>query len=74
MAVIGGVAGMLAGILMKGKGFGILLNIVLGISGAILSGWLSKFVGISFHGNIGQFIAALLGAVLILFVLKKIKG
>lgn len=70
---IGAVAGWLAGILMKGGGSGILMNIVLGIVGAIVGGFLFGVVGLSSHGLIGSIITATVGAVVVLFVVRLIK-
>jgi uncharacterized membrane protein YeaQ/YmgE (transglycosylase-associated protein family) len=70
---IGAVAGWLAGTLMKGGGFGLLGNIVVGILGAIIGGWLFGFFGIQFAGIIGSIIAATVGAGVLLFVIGLIK-
>ncbi len=70
---IGAVAGWLAGTLMKGGGFGLLGNIVIGILGAIVGGWLFGFLGISFAGILGSIIAATVGAVVLLFIIGLVK-
>ncbi|MCU4175252.1 GlsB/YeaQ/YmgE family stress response membrane protein [Carboxylicivirga sp. N1Y90] len=66
--LIGLVAGFLAGKIMKGAGFGILINILLGIAGAFIGGWLLGVLGISWGGLIGQLVTALIGAIVILWV------
>jgi len=72
--VVGGVAGWLAGLLVRGGGFGLVGDIILGIAGAILAGWLLPTLGISLGGGIvGAIIAALIGAILILLVIRLIK-
>ncbi len=72
--VIGGVAGWLAGLLMKGKGFGIIVNIIVGIIGGFLGGWLFKQLKISIGGEtIGPLVTAFVGAVVLLFILSLIK-
>ncbi|WNL44727.1 GlsB/YeaQ/YmgE family stress response membrane protein [Dyella sp. BiH032] len=69
--VIGAVAGWLAGLLVKGGGFGLLVDIVVGIVGAFVGGWLSGALGISFGGGLlASIITATLGAVALLFVLR----
>lgn len=69
--VIGAVAGWLAGLLVKGGGFGLLVDIVVGIVGAFIGGWLSGALGISFGGGlIASIITATLGAVILLFVVR----
>jgi uncharacterized membrane protein YeaQ/YmgE (transglycosylase-associated protein family) len=72
--VIGAIAGWLAGVLMKGGGFGLLIDIVVGIVGAFIGGWLASIVGISTGGGwIASIITALVGAVVLLFVIRLFK-
>jgi uncharacterized membrane protein YeaQ/YmgE (transglycosylase-associated protein family) len=67
--LIGAVAGWLAGKLMKGGGFGLLLNIVIGIIGGIVGNWLFGVLGITFlEGVIGDILTGAIGASAILFV------
>ena len=61
--VIGGVAGWLAGKVMRGAGFGIVGNIIVGIVGAVLGGFVFGAIGISFAGIIGSLIGAFLGVI-----------
>lgn len=70
---IGALAGWLAGNIMKGKGFGLLGNIVIGIIGAFLGGWIFGILGITTSGIIGSIIAAVIGAVVLLYVIKLVK-
>lgn len=72
--IIGAIAGWLAGVLVKGGGFGLIVDIIVGIVGAFIGGWLSGVLGISLgHGWIGSIITAVIGAVILLFVLRVIK-
>jgi uncharacterized membrane protein YeaQ/YmgE (transglycosylase-associated protein family) len=72
--IIGAIAGWLAGLLMKGRGFGILGDIVVGIIGAVLGGWLFGVLGISAGGGLpGSLIVAFVGAVVLLFLVRLIK-
>jgi len=72
--VIGGVAGWLAGLILKGGGFGLVGNIVVGILGALLGGWLFKVLKISIGGEwVGPIVTATVGAVILLFVIGMIK-
>jgi len=72
--IIGGVAGWLAGLLVKGFGFGIIGNIIVGIVGAMIAGYVLPMVGLYIGGGIiGSIINATIGAVLLLFVIKLIK-
>lgn len=68
--VIGGVAGWLAGLIMKGRGFGIIGNIIVGIIGGILGRWVFGSLGISTTGIGGSLITALIGAVILLFLIS----
>ena len=70
---IGAVAGWLAGTLMKGGGFGLLKNIVIGILGSFVGGFLFGLLGISWGGLIGSIVTATVGATLLLFIVGKIK-
>ena len=73
--LIGLVAGFLAGKVMRGGGFGILINILVGIGGAILGGWLiGGFVaGVIGHALIASLITAFLGACLLLWIISLFK-
>lgn len=71
--IIGGVAGWLAGTIMKGGGFGILGNIVVGVIGAFVGGFVFSFLGISAHGVMGSFVTAVAGAVILLYVVRLLK-
>ncbi len=70
---IGAVAGWLAGILMKGGGFGLLIDIVLGVVGAVVGGFLFGLLGLSANGLIGSIITATVGAVVLLLVARLFK-
>ena len=70
---IGAVAGWLAGTLMKGGGFGLLKNIIIGILGSIVGGFVFGLLGISAGGIIGSIVTATAGAALLLFVVGKLK-
>lgn len=67
--LIGALAGWLAGKIMKGGGFGALLNIILGIVGGIVGNWLFGTLGVNIgSGIVGDLITGVIGAVAILFV------
>ncbi len=70
---IGALAGWLAGNIMKGKGFGIIGNIVVGIVGALIGGYLFNFFGIAAGGLIGALITATVGAIVLLFIVSLVK-
>lgn len=71
--LIGLAAGFLAGVVMKGHGFGIFGNIVVGIVGAVLGGVLLGMLGITATGLIGELISAFVGAVVLLFIIGFMK-
>ncbi len=62
---IGLLVGWLAGIIMKGRGFGIAGDIGVGVGGALLGGWLAGATGLVSVGALGAFITALVGAVVL---------
>ncbi len=70
---IGALAGFLAGKIMKGKGFSILSNIIIGIVGAVIGGYVFGMLGISAGGMIGSLVTATAGAVILLFVVRLFK-
>ena len=71
--IIGAVAGWLAGTLMKGGGFGLIGNIVVGIVGSVIGGFVFNFLGISTGGMVGSIVTATAGAALLLFIIGLIK-
>jgi uncharacterized membrane protein YeaQ/YmgE (transglycosylase-associated protein family) len=72
--IVGAVAGWLAGLVVRGFGFGLLGNIIVGILGAILGGWLFGALGFAFlPGIINTIITAFIGAVVLLLIVRVIK-
>ena len=72
--IVGLVAGWLAGVIMKGGGFGVVGDIVVGIIGALLGGWLFSTMGVSAGGGLlGAIVVALIGAIILIFLLRLIK-
>ena len=72
--LIGLVAGWIAGQLVEGGGFGIVGNIVVGIIGALIGGSIFNALGISAYGTLGSIIMAVVGAVVLLFLLRLLFG
>jgi len=62
---IGGVIGWVAGLITRGRGFGILGDIVIGIVGAMFGGWMASILGLSIGSSFGMFLMAVLGAVVL---------
>ena len=72
--VVGLVAGWLAGVLVKGGGFGVIGDLVVGVIGAFLGGWLFSTLGASAGGGLlGSIIVAAIGAVVLLFIVRLLK-
>ncbi|MEP7100204.1 MAG: GlsB/YeaQ/YmgE family stress response membrane protein [Burkholderiales bacterium] len=72
--IVGLIAGWLAGVLVKGGGFGLIGDLVVGVVGAFLGGWLFSTFGVSMGGGlIGSIVVATIGAVLLLFIVRLIK-
>jgi len=74
LIIVGIIAGWLAGKIMKGRGFGLIGNMVVGILGALIAGFLFPTLGIDLGGGmVTSIIAATIGAVILLFVIGLIK-
>jgi len=58
---------------MKGKSSGILLNMIIGVAGAFIGGWAFRFLGLYSHSLLGSLATAVFGAVILLFIVKKLK-
>jgi uncharacterized membrane protein YeaQ/YmgE (transglycosylase-associated protein family) len=66
--IIGIVAGFLAGRIMRGGGFGLIINLILGIIGSVIGGWVFSLLGIYASGIIGSLITSTIGAILVLWI------
>ncbi|NRB51773.1 MAG: GlsB/YeaQ/YmgE family stress response membrane protein [Saprospiraceae bacterium] len=67
--IVGGIAGWLAGQIMKGGGFGLITNIILGIIGGVVGGWLLGVAGVSVGGGlVGSIITSAIGAMAVIFI------
>lgn len=71
--LIGGIAGWLAGLFMKGKGFGVLRNVIIGIIGSFIGSLTFNLLGLSSTGFIGSVVMATVGAVVLIYVVKLIR-
>jgi len=74
--IVGLVAGVLASLVMGGTGYGLIGDIVIGIAGAFVGGWVLRTLGASVRvgGLVGVIIVAFIGAVVLLFVLRVIRS
>src|SRR5947209_7997417 len=74
MLIVGAIAGWLAGQIVRGFGFGLIWNIVIGIVGAFIGVWLLTQLGfIPFSGFVGSIVNAVIGAVVLLVIVGFIK-
>ncbi len=72
--IIGAIAGWLAGLIVRGAGFGIIGNIIVGIVGALVASWLLPQLGVSLGGSaLRDIINATIGAVIVLVILSLIR-
>lgn len=75
--IIGVIAGWLTGKIMKGSGFGFLMDMVVGLVGALLGGFISSrlgFGGVGEHGLIISIVIAVIGAVILTWIVRLISG
>jgi uncharacterized membrane protein YeaQ/YmgE (transglycosylase-associated protein family) len=68
--VIGVAAGFIAGKIMKGSGFGLAGDLIVGVIGAFVGGWVFGLLGISAGGILGALAAAVVGALILLYVIR----
>ncbi len=72
--IVGGVAGWLASLVVKGGGLGLVGDIIVGIIGALIAGWLLPQIGLAIGGGIiAAIVNAFIGAVILLVILRLIK-
>jgi uncharacterized membrane protein YeaQ/YmgE (transglycosylase-associated protein family) len=75
--VVGAIAGFVASKVLSGKGMGLLWDIVVGILGAFLGGWLASLVGLPVSPGtftIGGLLSAFVGAVILLIIFRAVAG
>jgi uncharacterized membrane protein YeaQ/YmgE (transglycosylase-associated protein family) len=71
--VIGILAGFIASKLVSGSGKGLLMDLVIGIVGSVLGGWIFTLLGLGAYGLVGQLVMAIVGAVVLLLLVRAIK-
>jgi uncharacterized membrane protein YeaQ/YmgE (transglycosylase-associated protein family) len=71
--VVGLIAGWAAGKIMKGGGYGVMADILLGIVGGVVGGWVIRLLGIGSGGFIWSILVAILGAVILIWITRLIK-
>jgi uncharacterized membrane protein YeaQ/YmgE (transglycosylase-associated protein family) len=71
--IIGIIAGWLAGKIMRGRGFGLLGDLVVGIVGSLIGGFVFSLLGLASYGLIGSIVVATVGAMLLLYLVRLLK-
>ncbi len=71
--ILGGVAGWLAGLVMKGKSMGLFVNMVVGCIGALIGGFVFRFLGIYTSSLVGALFTAFIGAIILIYLANLIK-
>ena len=71
--VIGIIAGWLAGLIVKGRGMGVLVDLIVGIVGSLIGGFIAGLIGLAAYGLLGRLTVAVAGAVILLFLVRAIK-
>jgi uncharacterized membrane protein YeaQ/YmgE (transglycosylase-associated protein family) len=71
--ISGIVAGWLTGLVMKGRGYGLLGNLVIGLLGGIIGGWLFSLFGLAARGWLGEIVVALIGGVVLVAVARLLR-
>src|SRR5256712_656205 len=72
--VVGLIAGFLASLVMRGSGYGIVGDIIVGLVGALIGGFLASLLGIGAGGLIGTIIIAFIGACILIAILRAVAG
>jgi uncharacterized membrane protein YeaQ/YmgE (transglycosylase-associated protein family) len=70
---IGILAGFLAGKIMRGRGYGILMDLLLGVVGSMLGGAVFGLLGLYSSGIVGQLVVATVGAILLIYLVRRLR-
>ncbi len=71
--IVGGIAGWLTGNFMKGRGYGVVGDIVIGLVGGVIGGWLMGPLGIRSSGMVMDIVVAFIGGVVLVFLARTIR-
>ena len=71
--ISGIIAGWLAGVIVKGRGFGIIGDFIIGLIGGVIGGWLAGLLGLSTSGWLGQVLVAAGGGVVLVLIIRAIR-
>lgn len=71
--IIGVLAGWIAGKLFKGGGFGLVGNLIVGVLGAVIGGFIFDLLGVAAFGLLGKLVMSVIGALVLLFLVQTLK-
>jgi uncharacterized membrane protein YeaQ/YmgE (transglycosylase-associated protein family) len=74
LLLVGLIAGWLAGVVMKGGGYGLFGDIILGIVGAVVGGFLFGLLGVTAYGFLGRVAVALVGSIVLVGLARMLRG
>ena len=72
--ILGLLAGWIAGLVMRGSGFGVIADILIGLVGAVIGRWIFGFIGASPHGRIGHLAVAVVGAIVLVALVHAVEA
>lgn len=72
--ILGIVAGAIAGWIMKGRGFGIIINLIVGLAGSFLGGGIYGLLGMGSGGILGTLLMSVVGAIILLWIVSLFRG
>lgn len=72
--ILGLIAGWIAGLAMRGSGFGIVADIIIGLVGAVIGRWIFDLVGATPHGRLGYLAMSVVGAIVLVALVHAIRG
>ena len=72
--ILGLIAGWIAGLAMRGSGFGVIADIIIGLVGAVIGRWIFDMVGATPHGRLGYLAMSVVGAIVLVALVHAIRG
>ena len=72
--ILGLIAGWIAGLAMRGSGFGVIADIIIGLVGAVIGRWIFSFIGASPHGRIGYLAMSVVGAIVLVALVHALEA
>jgi len=72
--ILGLIAGWITGLVMRGSGFGVIADILIGLIGAVIGRWIFSLIGASPNGRIGHLVMAVIGAIVLVALVHAVRG